>query len=123
ARLGLAAHPIDHRTTASGKARACSNPRAAFILNRVAPGIAPMNAVRLLAGLVLLLAAGALPAQSIKPPTAADVKALLAKYHAERDAVAQKGIAQRFPAAFLERADVLAKKGAAMVEAGRFVQA
>ena len=82
-----------------------------------------MNAVRLLSGLVLLLSATATPAQSVKPPTADDVKALLAKYNAERDAVVKNGIAQRFPPAQLERAESLARKGTAMLTAGRLLQA
>lgn len=79
-----------------------------------------MNAVRMLAVLVLLLATRALPAQ---PPTADEVKALLAKYQAERDTVVKTGIAQRFQPALVERADALAKKGAAMLAAGRLAQA
>ncbi len=76
-----------------------------------------MNAVctrsrRFLSALVLLLAAAALPAQSTRPPTAAEVKALLAKYQAEHDAVVKQGIAQRFQPALMERAEALAAKGA-----------
>jgi WD40 repeat protein len=87
-----------------------------------------MNAVRSfsrgqLAALTLLLAAPALPAQPTKPPGADEVKALLGKFQAERDAAVKQGIAQRFQPALVERADALAKKAETMLTAGRFLQA
>jgi WD40 repeat protein len=79
-----------------------------------------MYAVRLSVALAVLLAPGALLAQ---PPTGDEAKTLLAKYQAERDTVVKKGIAQRFQAALLERADALAKKATAALTGGRFLQA
>jgi WD40 repeat protein len=67
----------------------------------------------------VFLSAPALYAQ----PNAEDVKGLVAKYQAERDAVAKSGLAERCPPGLVERADVLAKKGEAALTGGHLKQA
>src|SRR5581483_5062623 len=52
-----------------------------------------------------------------------DVRALQAKYRAERDRVTRDGTAQRFPAVLLERAEEMAKKGDDALAGGRLAQA
>jgi len=82
------------------------------------------NIKRGLLVLVAFLASGAAArAQDTRPPTADEVKALIGKYQAERDAAIKQGIARRFLPALMDRADVLAKKSEAALSAGRFLQA
>jgi WD40 repeat protein len=71
----------------------------------------------LFAGPALLLA------QEERPPTADEVKGLRAKYQAERDHAIKTGVAKRFQPVLLEKADEMAKKGAAALAAGRLRQA
>ena len=69
----------------------------------------------LLTGFVLIVAGSSLYAQDTKLPSTDDVKALLAKYQAERETAVKSGVAQRFLPALLDRADSLAKKGLSLI--------
>ncbi|MCI0682271.1 MAG: hypothetical protein L0Y71_09215 [Gemmataceae bacterium] len=71
----------------------------------------------------MLLFLSLLPAQEARLPTADDVKALQAKFQAERAAVVQSGIAKRFPSIMVDKADEMAKRGAAALAGGRWLQA
>jgi WD40 repeat protein len=71
-----------------------------------------------------LLSAGAfLDAQPAKLPTADEVKAVQAKFHAERDKIVKNGIAKRFLPAIMDKAEELAKKSDTALAAGRLAQA
>lgn len=75
--------------------------------------------------ILLAVALGAVPAaaQPTKLPTAEEVKALQAKFRAERDKIVKDGIAQRFIPAILDKADELAKKSETALAGGRLFQA
>ncbi len=73
--------------------------------------------------LIIVLAAAPLAAQPTKLPTADDVKALQAKYRAERDKIVKEGIAKRFIPAIMDKADELYKKSEVATTGGRFLQA
>jgi WD40 repeat protein len=71
----------------------------------------------------LLLAGGGPAAEGGKALTPEKVRDVQAKYQNERQAAVSSGLAKKFPAAFLERADQLAKKGEAALAAGRLLEA
>ena len=64
-----------------------------------------------------------LAAQEARLPTADEIKALHAKYLAERDQVVKDGSARRFLPILLDQAEDLAKKGEAALAGGRLLQA
>ncbi len=68
---------------------------------------------------LLTLLASSLSAQ----PRIGDIKELQSKYQAEREQVVKNGTAQRFLPILLERADEMARKGAAALADGRLAQA
>jgi len=71
----------------------------------------------------LLLARPYVDAQSTKLPNAEEVKALQAKYQAERDKIVKAGIAKRYLPAIMDKAEELAKKSEAALAGGRLAQA
>jgi WD40 repeat protein len=77
----------------------------------------------LLLALGWLIAIAPLCAQEAKPPSADEIKLLLARYQAERDTAIKTGVAERFLPAMMDRADGLAKKAATALAAGRLGQA
>jgi WD40 repeat protein len=77
----------------------------------------------LLALIALGLLSSALPAQPARLPTADEVKALQTHFQAERAQVVKDGTAKRFLPVLLERADEMARKGAAALAEGRLAQA
>ena len=76
-----------------------------------------------LIALGLLSFVASLHGQSTKLPTADEVKAVQAKFRAERETIVQNGIAKRFLAAIMDKADELAKKSDTALAAGRLAQA
>jgi WD40 repeat protein len=76
-----------------------------------------------LSALCLLSAGAFLPAQPTRLPTADEVKAVQAKYRAERDQIVKDGIAKRFLPAIMDKADELAKKSDTALAGGRLLQA
>ena len=76
-----------------------------------------------LSALCLLSAGVFLNAQPTRLPTADEVKAVQAKYRAERDKIVKEGIAKRFPPAIMDKADELARKSDTALAAGRLLQA
>lgn len=78
-----------------------------------------------LGGMLLLLGVAAIQsaAQETRLPTADEIKALQAKYQAERDKVVKDGIAKRFLPVLLEKAEEIAKRGEAALTSGRLLQA
>jgi WD40 repeat protein len=76
-----------------------------------------------LIALGLLSASALLPAQPTKLPTADEVKAVQAKYRAERDKIVKDGSAKRFLPAIMDKAEELAKKSGTALAGGRLLQA
>lgn len=64
-----------------------------------------------------------LAAQTTKLPTAAEVKALQAKFKEEHAKIVKDGIAKRFIPAIMDKAEELAKKSDAALASGRLLQA
>src|SRR5207249_11745514 len=56
-------------------------------------------------------------------PTADEVKTLQKNFRAEREALVKSGATARFLPDLLERADAIAKRGDAALDAGRYLQA
>ncbi len=77
----------------------------------------------ILTTLAIFAAGDALKAQPTKLPTADEVKALQAKYAAERDKITKEGTAKRFIPALMDKAEELAKKSEAALAGGRLLQA
>ena len=62
-------------------------------------------------------------AEEANAPTTEAIKALAAKFQAERGQVLKEGIDKRFPPLLLDKADAIARRGEAALKAGRFVEA
>jgi len=78
--------------------------------------------VLLIGGLATLLT-GFAGAQDAKLPTVDEIKGLQAKYEAERDKALKEGIGKRFQPVLLDKAEEIAKRGAAALGSGRLLQA
>src|SRR5437762_581009 len=83
----------------------------------------PSGLCRRLAALLLAVATVVAYAQEPAGPTAEQVNDLQAKFQSERETAASSGVAAKFGAESLARADQLAKKGVAAIAAGRLVEA
>ncbi len=83
----------------------------------------PRTTSWILIALSLLWTGAFVNAQPTKLPTADEVKALQAKFQAERDKIVKDGIAKRFIPAIMDKADELAKKSETALAAGRASQA
>lgn len=82
---------------------------------------------RTLIPLALLISLAALryvdAADEPKPVTAKEVKQQVDQYDAERKAAETSGVAKKFPAEMMDRADELMKKSKAALDAGRVLEA
>ncbi len=72
---------------------------------------------------LLFLAAAIGTAEESVAPARDDILALQAKYQAERDQAIKDGVAQRFLPVLLDKAEEIAKRGEAALQAGRLLQA
>lgn len=77
------------------------------------------TALLVIAGPAVLYLAG----QESAPPTVENVRALQAKFKAERDFIVKKRIAKRFLPAFMARAEEIARRADKALEANRWLQA
>jgi WD40 repeat protein len=85
--------------------------------------LSPWTLCASLSALCLLSVGAFLHAQPTRLPTADEVKAVQAKYRAERDKIVKDGIAKRFLPAIMDKADEFAKKSDAALAGGRLLQA